>query len=332
MVSYPSISIITPSYNQGQYLEQTIDSVLSQSYPNLEYIIIDGGSTDNSVDIIKKYEKYLKYWVSEKDNGQSHAINKGFIHANGDILNWLNSDDYYYPGCLNHIGTIFRDPTVNVYTGRSRVFSSSREYFSSGTDFYTDNLEKTIGCARIDQPETFFRKSVWDKLGFLDKRFHYVMDKEFWIHYLLVYGLTGIHKDDQLIVNFRHHEDSKTVSSKASFEKETASLFASLAAAYGRRDLVPVYLELFGADLILGLRNVQPDPGINWHSVFAYQLLNELRTAYAASNFQMAASISPNIEFAHLAVSDQEELHRLLFRMKWLPVGLKKLINKLRLA
>ena len=105
--SYPKISIVTPSYNQTQFLERTILSVLNQNYPNLEYIIIDGGSTDESVEIIKKYEKYLYYWVSEKDKGQSAAINKGFRKSKGEILAWQNSDDIYFPGVFKYIAKLF---------------------------------------------------------------------------------------------------------------------------------------------------------------------------------------------------------------------------------
>src|SRR5690554_4018590 len=115
------ISIVTPSFNQGHYLEETIDSVLSQNYPNLEYVVIDGGSTDGSVDIIKKYEKHLKYWVSEGDRGQSHAINKGLARCTGEVFNWLNSDDYLEPGALQTIGEAFENPNTTAFIGRSNI-------------------------------------------------------------------------------------------------------------------------------------------------------------------------------------------------------------------
>jgi glycosyltransferase involved in cell wall biosynthesis len=326
----PKISIITPSYNQGDYIKQTIESVLGQGYPNLEYIIIDGGSNDNTLKIIRRYEKYLHYLVSERDNGQSDAINKGFARATGDVINWLNSDDYYYPGALSHVGEMFRDISINVYSGRSRVFSESHEYLSTGIDIYPTNLEKTIGWARIDQPETFFRKSVWDLLGPLDQRFHFVMDREFWIHYLLVYGLDGILKDDELLVNFRHHDGSKTISQKQSFVLETYTLFASLAANYGREEFAAIYRDIFYAGTFPDLRPVKPQSGINWDSIFTYQLFSELRRAYAGSDYAKVALIATHINSNYLESVDYQELKHLLFRVKWLPVWIKRFYNKLQ--
>src|SRR5437016_7897009 len=137
--SYPKISVVTPSYNQGSYLEKTILSVLNQEYPNIEYIVIDGGSTDNSLDIIKKYEKHLKYWVSEPDRGQSNAINKGFSHATGDLLTWLSSDDYYMPGALWALATMaMAHREASVFVGAGRIIDERSEEQTSEVQALTN--------------------------------------------------------------------------------------------------------------------------------------------------------------------------------------------------
>lgn len=224
------ISVITPSYNQGDFIEETIDSILSQGYSDLDYIIIDGGSTDNTVEIIKKHEKHLTYWVSEPDKGQSHAINKGLQLASGDIINWLNSDDYLEPGALKTIGEAFKNSDTNVFIGRSNIVENGNVLRQSrGTDIYPENLAKTIGLARIDQPEHWWRKSVIDKIGPLNTHLHYTMDRDWWVKYLLRYGFLGIKKTDAVLSNFRLHPDSKTVSSATEFFHERNQYFSTLA-------------------------------------------------------------------------------------------------------
>lgn len=178
----PKIFIITPSYNQGQFLEETILSVLNQNYPNFEYIIIDGGSTDNSVDIIKKYEGRLTYWVSEKDHGQTHAINKGFKKATGEIVNWINSDDLLSPGALQAVAEAsdkypdadfyFGDFTVIDHKGR-KIFSRKSPPYHFATLFWGRQLSS--------QPAVFFKRSVFDEIGYLDESLNFCMDTEFWI-------------------------------------------------------------------------------------------------------------------------------------------------------
>lgn len=328
MDKLPKISIVTPSFNQGQFIEQTICSVLEQNYPNLEYIIIDGGSTDQTIDIIKKYEKHITYWKSEKDRGQSDAINKGMKMATGEIVNWLNSDDYYMPEALHHVASVFNNPHITAYCGRSRVFSNTNEYLSQGTDLYPGNLAKNIGWARIDQPETFFRKEVWDRIGFINESFHYVMDKELWIRYLLNYDLDGIFKDDQVLVNFRIHENSKTGSQQKKFKEETIDLFYSLASNLD----IPIantfttigttkHKPLFGYDtskkeLITKAAN--------------YYLFYLFLEAYAQNDYKLAKGLFPFINQDGLNKEDIVELKKVMLRIKLLPIPVKKFLNSMQ--
>lgn len=181
--SLPKISIVTPSFNQGRYLEKTILSVLEQGYPNLEYIIIDGKSSDNSVEIIKKYEKYLNYWVSEEDRGQSHAINKGFTHATGDLLAWLNSDDYYAPGALKMVAeTALANPVAGAVVGAGEMVDEFGKLLH-----HTDPFDVTVESlySWLDrffwQPSCFFTRSAWCECGPLDEELHYAMDLDLWL-------------------------------------------------------------------------------------------------------------------------------------------------------
>jgi len=179
---YPKISIITPSFNQGEFLEETILSVIGQNYPNLEYIIIDGGSTDNSVDVIKKYEKHLTYWVSEKDNGQSDAINKGFDIATGDILGWLNSDDMYMPNVLNYIVSILQPSENKICLGQCIHMNTTNGRLNTyGSDILSfKNADLTI-LDYVIQPSTFWTKLVWESVGKLNVNQHFGFDWEWFL-------------------------------------------------------------------------------------------------------------------------------------------------------
>jgi glycosyltransferase involved in cell wall biosynthesis len=178
--SFPKLSVVTVSYNQGPYLERTIRSVLNQGYPNLEYIIIDGGSTDQSVDIIKKYEKYLAYWVSEPDHGQVDALNKGFNKATGEWVSFQNSDDVYFPGTFQTFASATSDfPTASILYG---------DLFLITTEDKVTELLKTVPynfqCQmlegmQIHNQSLFFKKNLLEKYGLFDPSFRFAFDYEF---------------------------------------------------------------------------------------------------------------------------------------------------------
>ena len=183
---YPKITIITPNYNGVAYLEETIQSVLNQGYPNLEYIIIDGGSTDGSVDIIKKYESQLAYWVSEPDAGLYHAIQKGFERSTGDIMAWINSDDKYHRGAFSIVTELYNQfpqiewlqgiPSIYDEQGRTVMVDHFRAWCKA--DIYSGRYKW------IQQESTFWRRSLWEKAGAtLDTRLRYAADFELWLRF-----------------------------------------------------------------------------------------------------------------------------------------------------
>lgn len=205
--AWPKISIVTPSYNQGQFIEETIRSVLLQGYPNLEYIIIDGGSSDNSVEIIKKYEPWLAYWVSEPDNGQSDAINTGWKQSSGNIVAYLNSDDLYTRGAIaeaiKHLKSV---PDCAVVHGQTMLTDDK------GNDLYIwggpFDIFNAINCNNtIAQASVFIRRKALTDVGFLDTNLHLAMDYDLWIRIGVRHSFYFV---PSIWSKFRHHNESKS--------------------------------------------------------------------------------------------------------------------------
>lgn len=225
--SYPKISIVTPSFNQGSFIEQTIKSVINQQYPNLEYIIIDGGSTDNTIDIIKQYEQYIDYWVSEPDGGQSQAINKGFSRATGDIYYWINSDDYLLPNALHTIASIDWGNNVGAVVGVGHKVNL-RDQIVYTPDFYeaitTDNLYNWTNNKNFMQPACFFTKKAWDECGPLNKELHFCMDVDLWLNISKKFSIKRI---KQSLAHAYIHDLAKTTAEVEKMKMETYLMIAS---------------------------------------------------------------------------------------------------------
>ena len=210
-LEYPKISIITPSFNQAQFLERTILSVLNQNYPNLEYIIIDGGSTDGSLEIIRKYEKYLAYWISEPDQGQSHALNKGFEVATGDILGWLNADDLYMPDAFNIVCKALKDhPRTKIVFGDYFNIDAQDEFICKEYAFDFNVCHFLYEGFHLNAQSMFWRKGVHKRFGKFDEGLHRTMDYDMILRFGLKERAESFLRISVPLGGFRRHDQQKT--------------------------------------------------------------------------------------------------------------------------
>lgn len=213
MTERPLVSIVTPSYNQGKFLEECILSVLNQDYPRLEYLIIDGASGDESQEVLKRYEDQLAYVESYPDRGQAHAINKGLIRSKGEILGWLNADDILLPGTVSRVVSEFqqRSPLDVVYGRLERIDETGQVVPTPllPKDMLTFDRSLVIGECIVNQPGSFWRRRVMDAVGLLDESLVYSMDYEYWIRLALVGA--KFQRLPDVLARFRLSKASKTV-------------------------------------------------------------------------------------------------------------------------
>ena len=205
----PKVSIVTPSFNQAPFLEQTLRSVLEQDYPNLEYIVIDGGSTDGSLEIIHKYADQLAYWQSQPDQGQTDAINQGFARASGEILAWLNSDDLLLPGAVSAaVRALQAHPEAAMVYGDALLINAEGKTIGKFPAAQTDYRKLRRGYVHIPQQASFFRADLWRQVAPLDVSFYFAMDYDLWVRLAALAPLVYV---PQLWAAFRLHGEAKSI-------------------------------------------------------------------------------------------------------------------------
>jgi len=254
---WPKITVVTPSYNQGKFIETTIRSVLDQGYPNLEYIIVDGGSTDESVDIIRRYEKQLAWWVSEKDKGASDAIAKGFSRATGSILAYLNSDDLYLPGSLQTIAETMQDPEVDVAYGNMYWIGTDGAIIGEQRQTPFKPMAYLYGGSTLQQPATFWKKELYQKCGAMDPSYHFAFDTDLFVRFAL--GGARFKHVNRLIASFRIHPQSKSSTQLEVCSRELQRL---------RQKYLPFPFDSFRARCVRGMATL--------HRTFWYAVQGDL--------------------------------------------------------
>ncbi len=231
---WPKISVVTPSFNQGPFIEKTIRSILLQNYPKLEFIILDGGSTDDSVDIIEKYDPWIDYWVSEKDDGQADAINKGLNYATGDLLAWLNTDDYYLPEALYQVAEAYlkeKEEGYDVWVGAADkvneegrlLYHASPPLLTKESFFHWRNIKRPANTGYFLQPACFFTKKAWQEAGPLRSELHICLDVDLWLRMVDQFKFSPIEKKLAIAVG---HSAAKTTAEIERSVAETALVIA----------------------------------------------------------------------------------------------------------
>ena len=268
MGTYPKITIITPSLNQGNFIDQTIRSVLEQGYPNLEYVIMDGGSTDDTLEILRQYDRKLIFF-SEKDRGQPDAINKGLKLATGEVIGYINSDDYLEPGALLKVGEFFAAHSeANWLTGKCRIVDKNgleiRKIITAYKNFFLlfASFRVLFVLNYISQPATFWRKKISEEIGGFDELDQYTFDYEYWLR---IGGRYKLHTHKDYLANFRIHPNSKFVTlSNSHFEnfdsqfrmaaRHTSSRFLLGLQVFHNRLIILLYRYLFSRKNLLKRR------------------------------------------------------------------------------
>ena len=304
--SYPKISIVTPSYNQGQFLEECIESILGQNYPNLEYVIMDGGSTDNSVDIIKKYERCLTYWQSQPDNGQYHAINEGFRKTTGEIMAWLNSDDKYHPHALFKAAYVFNKfNTIDWLTGRPSIWDKygHLESMEPTQPIWSRLMYLQLTVRKpIQQESTFWRRSLWEKTGSgLRVEFNFAADLELWLRF---FQYVQHYSVNTLLGGYRMHGNQKAQLYKDKYINESMKILADTIALYNEsedKSLLPVPPVLEVPEEIYNYMNCMDAKKILDKSCWRYYRNDlEVLKRIAESQSLHDASRLLNAELSHL--------------------------------
>lgn len=280
----PLVSIVTPSYNQAKYLEQTLQSVLGQDYARIEYAVVDGASTDGSVEIIKKYADKLSWWVSEKDSGQGDAINKGFARAQGGVVAWLNSDDYYLPGTISNVVKVFEEnPDVVIVYGDMLAVDENGQTINV-LKYKQLSLQDLLCFQIIGQPSVFFRRDALKKTGGLDTTFHFLLDHHLWIRIAQHGKILHI---PQTWSAARYHAEAKNRAKAAEFGREA---FRILAWAESQPGLVET------------VRSVERRARASAHRVDARYLLDGGQPMSALKAWARALFIHPPTALARLNI------------------------------